>query len=409
MRTILVSAYACEPLKGSEQTVGWNIILQLAQNNDVHVITRANNQAPIEQFLKNCNNLHLTFHYYDTPQFFLSLKNKEKGVYLYYILWQIGIIGLAKTIVKKFNIEYLYHLTFGSIWLPSFLFILQPKFIWGPVGGGESIPNSFISTLSVKGILLQYLRKLLKWTVYINPILILSALKAKAILCRTPDTIKTFPHYIRSKCFILTDGAIEKSIFQFQSKQIAAKKINMITTSRLIHTKNVATLIKAVALIPRSYHVKFTIIGSGPEEKHIEQLIQNLDLSDCVKLVRFIPRIDVFRYLEKSDIYLFGSLKEACNLSLLEAMAIGLPVVCLNWSGMAISTDDTCAIRLPVTNPKQMPKDMAAAIIKLIENPMLRKQMGESGRKRIKEVFNWEAKGVFINNLLDELDSKKQI
>ena len=53
MRTILVSAYACEPYKGSEQTVGWNIVLELAKNNIVHVITRANNQEPIEKFL-NC-------------------------------------------------------------------------------------------------------------------------------------------------------------------------------------------------------------------------------------------------------------------------------------------------------------------------------------------------------------------
>ena len=43
MKTILVSAYACEPLKGSEQGVGWNWVLQLAKKNNVHVITRANN------------------------------------------------------------------------------------------------------------------------------------------------------------------------------------------------------------------------------------------------------------------------------------------------------------------------------------------------------------------------------
>ena len=74
---------------------------------------------------------------------------------------------------------------------------------------------------------------------------------------------------------------------------------------------------------------------------------------------------------------------------------------------MAITTDDNSAIRLPVTNPEQMPKDMAAAIINLIENPELRKQMGEAGRKRIKEVFYWEAKGRFIEQLLEELDKKK--
>ena len=406
MRKILVSAYACEPYKGSEQAVGWNIVLELAKTNDVHVITRANNKVSIEKFLHDCNFLHLTFHYYDAPKLFLSLKNKEKGVYFYYIIWQIGIIRLANKIVKRYGIEYSYHLTFGSIWLPAFLFLLPTKFLWGPVGGGEFIPGTFLRTLSLKGKLLQYLRKLLIITVYINPVFLLSSLKAKAILCRTPDTIKAFPKSIRHKCYILTDGAIEKEIFQYKQHSSKREGIHLIATSRLIHTKNVITLIKAISLIPYSYNVKLTIIGSGPEEESINKSIIELGLSNRITLIPFIPRSEVLQHLELSDVYLFGSLKEACNLSLLEAMAIGLPVICLNWSGMAISTDDNCAIRLPVTNPEQIPEDMAAAIIKLIENPALRRQMGEAGRKRIMEVFNWEAKGLFINNLLEELDNQ---
>jgi len=54
-----------------------------------------------------------------------------------------------------------------------------------------------------------------------------------------------------------------------------------------------------------------------------------------------------------------------------------------------------------------MPQDMAAAIIKLIENPQLREQLGNAGRKRIKEVFNWEAKGQFMENLFFKLESKQ--
>lgn len=403
MRKILVSAYACEPYKGSEQAVGWNIVLELAKTNDVHVITRANNKVPIEKFLHDCNNLHLTFHYYDAPKLFLSLKHKEKGVYFYYIIWQIGIIRFAHKIVKRYGINYSYHLTFGSIWLPAFIFLLPTKFIWGPVGGGEFIPDTFISTLSPRGKLLQYLRKILILTVYLNPVFLLSSIKAKAILCRTPDTIKAFPSKIKQKCYILTDGAIEKEIFQYKQKSSNREGIHLIATSRLIHTKNVITLIKAISLIPCSYNVKLTIIGSGPEEESIKKTIIKLGLSNRITLIPFIPRSEVLTHLEQSDVYLFGSLKEACNLSLLEAMAIGLPVICLNWSGMAISTDDSCAIRLPVTNPEQMPKDMAAAIIKLIKNPELRESMGKAGRKRIKEIYNWENKGNFINQLLDSM------
>lgn len=50
-RNILVSAYGCEPLKGSEPGIGWNWVLQMAKNNRLHVITRANNQKMIEAYL----------------------------------------------------------------------------------------------------------------------------------------------------------------------------------------------------------------------------------------------------------------------------------------------------------------------------------------------------------------------
>lgn len=111
--------------------------------------------------------------------------------------------------------------------------------------------------------------------------------------------------------------------------------------------------------------------------------------------------------LEQSDIFLFPSLREGGSWSLMEAMAIGLPVICLNWSGMAISTDDSCAIRLPVTNPEQMPKDIADAIMRLVENPDLRRKMGDAGRERIRQVFNWDAKGEFMENLFEELENSK--
>lgn len=101
MRTILVSAYGCEPIKGSEAGVGWNWVLQMAKTNYLHVITRANNQEPIEAHLPEELKEKITFHYYDTPNFIKRLKNKAKGLYFYYFFWQLGIIPLVRQIIRK--------------------------------------------------------------------------------------------------------------------------------------------------------------------------------------------------------------------------------------------------------------------------------------------------------------------
>lgn len=405
MRTILVSAYACEPYKGSEQAVGWNIVLELSKKNIVHVITRANNQQPIGKFLKEKSNSNLKFHYYDTPKIFLLLKNKEKGVYLYYILWQIGIISLASKLKKEHHFDYSIHLTFGNVWLPTFLPFINIPFIYGPLGGGEGIPDSFINSLPLKQRIIQRLRKLLKATIYINPFFVYPASKSRAILCRTRDTADLFHKKYQSRICLLKDGAIESEVFKYHARVTNPDTIRIISTSRLIGFKNVSSIVEALKYIPCSYNIECIIIGSGPEKTKIKDLSENIPHNVVFK--EGLSRNDVLQELSESDIFISPSLRDACNLSLLEAMAVGLPVICLNWSGMAISTDDSCAIRLPVTNPEQMPKDMAKAIIRLIENPELRKQMGDAGRKRIMEVFNWEAKGEFMNVLFNELDAKK--
>lgn len=405
MRTILVSAYACEPYKGSEQAVGWNIVLELSKKNIVHVITRANNQQPIEKFLKEKSNSNLKFHYYDTPKIFLSLKNKEKGVYLYYILWQIGIVSLVSKLHKTHHFNYSIHLTFGNVWLPTFLPFINIPFIYGPLGGGEGIPDTFINKLPIKQRLIQRFRKLLKISACINPLFLYTASKSKVILCRIRDTANLFPKRYRSRINILEDGAIEPDIFDYHANHKIQNEIRIISTSRLIGFKNVISIIEALQLVPSSYKINCVIIGSGPEKQKIQKLSSESPHSIIFK--EHLSRNEVLQELANSDIFISPSLRDACNLSLLEAMAIGLPVICLNWSGMAISTDDSCAIRLPVTDPKQMPQDMAAAIIKLIENPQLREQLENAGRKRIKEVFNWEAKGQFMENLFFKLESKQ--
>lgn len=165
------------------------------------------------------------------------------------------------------------------------------------------------------------------------------------------------PKPLRKKCVFLADGAIEPDIID---KHIRKNReddvVRLVATSRFIHTKNIVTIIEAMHLLPKNLNVHLTLVGSGPEEKRIKNLIEQYQLNDKIDHIPFVPRDDVFKILESSDIYLFASLKEACNLSLLEAMAIGLPVICLNWTGMALSTDDRSAIRLKPTTPEQMPK-----------------------------------------------------
>lgn len=408
MKKILVSAYGCEPLKGSESGVGWNWVLQMAKNNKLFVITRANNRDSIEVYLPEEVKRNIEFYFYDAPQFIKQLKNKAKGLYFYYFCWQIGIISLVKKILKENNVDYAMHLTFGSMWMPTFLPFFKVPFIWGPIGGGDCEPKSFLKVLPFKQRIMQNARYLMNALSIINPVIMIPALKATTILARTPNSAKVFPKFLQKKVKVILETAMEKEIFEHKRKDRPRDKtFRMITTGRLLPNKNILTAVRALKYVPKELDLCLTIVGNGYQRKQIEEETKRYGITDKIWIVHEIPRAEVLNMLEQSDIFLFPSLREGGSWSLMESMAIGLPVICLNWAGMAISTDDNCAIRLPVTNPEQMPKDMAAAIVKLVENPQLRKQMGDAGRKRIKEVFNWEAKGQFMDNLFAELESKQ--
>ena len=402
-KTILVSAYSCEPIEGGEAAVGWNIALQMAKRNKVHVITRRNLREKIEANYPKEVADNITFHYYDTPRWMRFYKRKERGMYLYYFLWQLGITGVIHRLKKEIEFDYAIHLTFGNVWLPTFLPCFNIPFIYGPIGGGEGIPRSFLTKMSPFYFCTEVLRILMKWSAHINPFLLFTAYRSKAILCRTEQTSAIFPKRFQNKISYLTDGAIEPDFFNNKVEYCKNKTIRIVSTSRFVALKNVICIVEALNLIPKEYDVECVMVGKGPELEKVKQLAKTCPHK--ITFLKHMPRQDVLNQLKQGDIFITPSLRDACNLTLLEAMTVGLPIICLNWSGMAISTDDSCAIRLPVTNPEQMPKDMAAAIIKLIESPELRKRLGCAARERIRTVFNWDAKGDFMENLFNKIES----
>ena len=404
MRTILISAYGCEPLKGSEAGVGWNWVIQMAQHNRLHVITRANNQASIEAHLPNELKNNIIFHYYDAPSFIRQLKKRAKRLYFYYFVWQIGIIPIVRHIIKTERIDYTMHLTFGSMWMPTFLPFFSTSFIWGPIGGGDCEPRPFLKLLPFKQKVIQSFRYVMNALSFMHPGVMFAAYRAKVILARTPNTARAIPNCFRAKVQTILETAMEDSVFEHKCVyQLNDDVVRMITTGRLLPNKNIVTAVKSLEYIPKDYRVRLTIIGSGYQRREIEETAKRIGRSQDVVIIDELPREEVLAAVERSDIFLFPSLREGGSWSLMEAMAIGLPVICLDWAGMAIITDDNCAIRIPVSNPEQMPKDMAAAIITLIKNPGLREAMGKAGRNRIKEVYNWKTKGLFVEQLFNSL------
>jgi hypothetical protein len=138
---ILLSAYACEPGKGSEPGIGWHWALEIARlGHEVHILTRSNNVQAIQRGLAELDGLRLTVHGYDLPTWARWWKKGMRGVRLYYVLWQWGAYRHARRLHSTLRFDLVHHITFGVFRHPSFMGRLGIPFVFGPIGGGESTP-----------------------------------------------------------------------------------------------------------------------------------------------------------------------------------------------------------------------------------------------------------------------------
>ena len=207
---LLISAYACEPNKGSEAGVGWHWVIEVARlGHDVWVLTRRNNRCTIQRVLPDVANLR--FVYYDLPHWAARLKKRGPFLSLYYLLWQWGAYRRARELHSQVQFDAVQHLTFGAFRYPSFMGRLGTRFVFGPVGGGERSPMRLRRDYGVKGQIMDGLRDLANLIAPFNPWLNETFNAAEWILAKTPETRAALPRRYREKTICAIEiGAPER-------------------------------------------------------------------------------------------------------------------------------------------------------------------------------------------------------
>lgn len=403
---ILISAYACEPDKGSEAGVGWNWAKQIARFHEVWVITRANNRGVIEKELKENPEPDLKFIYYDVPKSISFWKKKARGLYAYYLFWQIGIYRIARRLNKSEKFDLTHHLTFGNFWLPTFLSFLPTPFVWGPVGGGESVPKQFRKSLSIGGRVQEFFKDVILVTLKVNPLFLFNCNKSKKIIARTQETYNKIPLSFKPKTVKMIETGIKPNELFCKQNHPKEDVLQIISVGRLVHVKGFDLAIKAFAEASKKRSdMKMVIVGDGPERKRLHSICKEENVAHLISFTGHLDHEETLQYMSKSAIFLFPSLKEAGAWVLFEAMLLGLPTVVMDIAGPAEIVHDGCGIKVKPVTPEQTIQELSNALLTLANNQGLREKMGEVGEQTAKQFFGWDKKGEFINNLYTEVIS----
>ena len=139
---VLLSAYGCEPNKGSEGGVGWNWALQLAKGAEVHVVTRKARRPSVEAYLKEHGLKNPRFIYVELPDWTLKFKTSTVGMNIYYMFWQLACWVKCRSLVDELGVDIAHHVSFMSLTRGSFVPFLGVKSVIGPIGGLQTVPKA---------------------------------------------------------------------------------------------------------------------------------------------------------------------------------------------------------------------------------------------------------------------------
>jgi glycosyltransferase involved in cell wall biosynthesis len=325
---ILAFAYACEPGRGSEPAAGWRWAQMLAQLGETWVITRANNRAAIETELRTRPVRNLRFVYVDLPPSLRRWKRGQRGVRLYYVLWQRAALREARRLSLRQPFDLAWHLTLANGWIGSAACFLDMPFVYGPVGGGVGPPWRLASSLGAKGAVYELLRAAARVSGrYFNPLARASWRRASLILVQNEETRRWLPCRHQSKAEVFPNVILER----LPSAPSHAISRVMLFAGRLLPLKGVALAIRALEGLPGW---RLIVCGDGPDAGRLRQLASDRGLEDRVEFRGWVERTEVLRTMrEEASVFVFPSLHDEAGWVVAEAMASGLPVVCLDVGG----------------------------------------------------------------------------
>ena len=358
-RKVLISAYACEPSRGSEPGAGWLWALAASQTSEVWVLTRANNRAAIEADAAS-SSPSLRFVYVDLPPWVTRWKRPGRSIRLYYIAWQLAAMRAAKRLHAAESFDVVHHVTFANLWLPSLTSAVDAPFVLGPVGGGQRVARAHYGELGALGIAKETALLGAQRIAGLSPLVRTSWRRASVILLNNNDTLHVLPSRYQSKAFLRPHQCVAG--MEPSPPTPAGVPPTALYAGRLHRFKAVHLAIRALPLV-REW--RLVVVGNGPERERLRSLARSLGVSDRVEFRAAVPQPDALRLIAQADAFVLPSLKEGGGFAAAEAAALGVPVVAFDRGGPAALAEFYPDARIELVSPESSYVGIAAALERL--------------------------------------------
>lgn len=423
---VLASAFACAPggvseqFGGGELILGWNVVNQLARFHDVWVLTHSLHRATIEKALPIQRSAVPHFVYLSLPSWLEGVKSFQGGIQFYAYLWQLRAYFEARRLHRQIRFDVFHHVTYANDWMASFIGALLPvPYLRGPGGGAHRTPQVLLKEYPLRARAWEYFRTFGQWVLRYDPFFVLGRRRARAILVCNQEALEAVPQKLRRKAHLFPVNGISGEDLQLlrggamcstggedkaDQGQPQNGTFHVLSAGKLLPLKGYALAIRAFApFAKRHKEVELTIVGGGPEGGRLGSLVQELGLQGQVHLEEWAPRPKVLSAMKACEIFIFPSFRDGGGAVVVEAMAAGKPVICMDLAGPGMHVTENCGIKIPPRSPRETIELMTQALERLYGDHELRGKMGQAARTRAEQVYSWDHLGDRLLKIYEEV------
>jgi glycosyltransferase involved in cell wall biosynthesis len=408
---VLVGCYALSPVRGSEPGMGWNICRAVAEHHDLTVLCTAGvpgwepdiYRKEIDGWLRDNGRVPgLTIQY--VPQTFWSnLVQREKELFrrtLYYsgyASWQRAAFRAAQSLHREQPFDLAHHLNMTGFREPGYLWQLDIPFVWGPVGGAANIPDAYLPLMSGMDRAFYRLRNWANERQKRSARRPLQAARAaKRIWAIGEENRRMAAEWGGHPVPLLESGTKPRAEARVRQRDLS-RPLRLAWSGLHIGRKGLPILLHAIASIKKEVPVEVAVLGGGPESARWKAEAARLGVADRIRWTGQVSQSAALAEVAGADALAFTSVQEGTPHAVLEALSLGLPVICHDACGMGAAVTPQSGIRIPMLDPEQSISGFARAIRRLATDQDLLAALSAGALERASQL-SWEGIGQAISD-----------
>jgi len=370
----------------------------LREGVDVHLLVHIRSKAELDQSLSTFTS---RIHY--VPEVFLQTICWKVGNAIFpphvrdftsgwvvHLITQFMQRRLARRLIPQYKIDVIHEPTPVAPRLPSMIYGLGVPVVMGPMNGNMTYPPAYRSRQSLRE---RAFVPVARAFAGLANRLIPGKRRADILLVANERTRLALPSGYKGKVVVLCENGVDPDVWR-RPDDLPARhgdQLRIAFLGRLVGWKGVDLALDVFAKVKTEMpSAELWIMGDGPALPRLRIQAKALGLADAVTFHGWVSPEDCPRLLSQTDVLLYPSVFDCGGAVVLEAMALGLTVVALNWGGPGDYLAEGGGVLVDPVGRRQAVTELTNAVLNL--TPSRRRKLGAAAQRRIADQYTWPAK-----------------